>query len=123
MRATGRRRQLGDSLVVSSYNRTTGYTLLYMWAPAASWAPFLCQVGDSNAGDIAGQAPCVGNAGGSTVTIAATTSRLYVVKLGHAPGSASPVASVAWAYTTLLATAKGTLSGDGHAECKPKLLR
>ena len=36
---------------------------------------------------------------------AGTTSRVYFVLLGHAPGSAPPVASVAWACAPPLATA------------------
>ena len=68
---------------------------------------FQCLVGNDNAGDAAGQAACAGNAGASTVTIAGTTSRFYFVLLGHAPGSAPPVASVAWAYTPPAPTATG----------------
>ena len=110
----------GGRLTISTCDRTAGDTLLYVGTGCpVGPVTFQCQVGNDNAGDVPGQAPCAGNAGASTVTIAATTSRLYFVMLGFFPGTPAPVASVAWAYTPPPATATGTRSRTR----KPKLLR
>ena len=107
------------SLVMRSCNRTTGNTLLYVGTGCPRGpATFQCLVGNDNAGDVVGQAPFAGNAAASTVALVGTTSRFYFVLLGHAPGSAPPVASVAWAYTPPAPTATGTRTRTR----KPKLL-
>ena len=110
----------GGSLVVTTCGRTAADTLLYIGTgcPVGPMT-FQCQVGNDNAGDAPGQAPCAGNPAASTATIAATTSRFYFIMLGHAPGSAPPVASVAWAY----APPAPTPSPSRTRTRKPKLLR
>jgi hypothetical protein len=111
---------LGGSLVVSTCNRTTGNTLLYIGAgcPVGPMT-FQCLVGNDNAGDVAGQAACTSNPAASTATIASTASRYYFIMLGHAPGTAPPVASVTWAYAPPAATP----SASRTRTRKPKLLR
>ena len=111
---------LGGRLTISTCDRTAGDTLLYVGTGCpVGPVTFQCLVGNDNAGDVPGQAPCAGNVGASTVTIASTTSRLYFVMLGFFPGTPAPVASVAWAYTPPAPTATGTRSRTR----KPKLLR
>jgi hypothetical protein len=111
---------LGGSLVVSTCGRTTGDTLLYIGIGCPiGRITFQCQVGNDDAGDTVGQAACSDNGGASTVTIPSATSRFYFVMLGHAPGTAPPVASVTWAYTPPAAT----LSPTRTRTRKPKLLR
>jgi len=117
--ALGANATLGGRLVVSTCSRTAGDTLLYvgLGCPVGP-VSFQCQVGNDNAGDAAGQAACAGNAGASTVTISSTTSRFYFIMLGHAPGSAPPVASVTWVYTPPVPTPSPTRTRTR----KPKLL-
>ena len=111
---------LGGSLVVSTCGRTSGDTLLYVgFGCPVDRGTFQCQVGNDNAGDMVGQAACTSNAAASTATIAPTTSRFYFIMLGHAPGSAPPMASVTWAYTPPAATSSSTRTRTR----KPKLLR
>ena len=88
---------LGGRLVVSTCGRTAGDTLLYIGTGCpVGPITFQCLVGNDDAGDAAGQAACAGNAAASTAIISSATSRFYFIMLGHAPGSAPPVASVTW---------------------------
>ena len=118
--ALGANAVLGGSLVVSTCGRTTGDTLLYIGIGCPiGRVTFQCQVGNDNSGDAVGQAACAANAAASTATIASTTSRYYFIMLGHAPGTAPPVASVTWAYAPPVATP----SASRTRTRKPKLLR
>ena len=111
---------LGGRLVVSTCGRTTGDTLLYIGTGCpVGPITFQCLVGNDDAGDNSGQVACAGNAAASTATVSSATSRFYFIMLGHAPGSAPPVASVTWEYTPPVATPSPTRTRTR----KPKLLR
>ena len=77
---------LGGRQIMSSCNRSTGDVLLYV-GTGCPVGPVVsrCQVGNSNAEDLAGQATYASNAGVSTVTVTVTTLRLYVFTLGFLP--------------------------------------